>query len=179
MANNFNGYEACRLWCAAKAHYLSKDYDIVKYNWAFNLKEETFRLRRDRFTIERISREYGDDEPAFKHALGFYLYNNPKAMSKGMLQPNLKVNEAVYRFKNLYKTVETELRGSKKITRGWLIDYFLQGKLSPETVIVCMDFLEIKELGPPLPMFKRLPKYAAFIAYDKAKMWQIVRSHLL
>lgn len=181
MDGKFTGYEACKIWCAAKAHYNS-DYDVLKYQWSFNLSEEAFRLRKDRFTFERVAREYGD-EATFKQACGFYLYDNPKGVIRGLIRPNLRVDNALSRYANMISSLpylikmdccEVDVKDKNSILKGVAEDL-----ISPESACVFLELyhdFEIPEPWNKLRVCKLLPKYQAFIGFDKGKVAGIIQS---
>lgn len=171
----FNGFEAYKIWCAAKAHYLS-DYDILKYNWKFKVGEDTFRLHRDRFLFERLAKEY-QDEGTFKQAVGFYLYCNPKSRAKGLIRLNKEVEDALLRFSDLYGVFEREQK-----TLNTLPISYIFSVLAPESICIYWDyngkdfseFIKYKQMRK----LNLLPKYNAFVAYDKTRIAAIVKKHL-
>jgi len=172
----FSGYEACKIWCAAKAHYNSDSYDILKYGWSFDMSEESFRLRKDRFTFERLAREY-ESEAVFKQAVGFYLYDNPKAYIRGLVRPNPQVDSALSRFANLYENFRLDY--IEFLNKGNVLDRLIQCDISPEGACMIMDYFNMLEIPAPLDKIRvtaLLPKYNAFIGYDKGKAAQIVNS---
>jgi hypothetical protein len=101
MSSKFDGKRVYELWMAARAHYLSDSYDILKYHWVFKIKDETFRIHKDRFLFERLAREY-ETEPVFKLALGAFFYDNPKGYLRKLIRPNFVVDQALARHDLLY-----------------------------------------------------------------------------
>lgn len=173
-----NGYEVAQLWCACKAHYLSKNYNIVRYQWKFNLSEESFRLRRDRFLLERISREY--DEAELRSAIGFYLYDNPKAPLKGLIRPNAKVEEAIMRRFKLYYDFDEQWPDlvKQRLDTAKIADLLIKDEITPEIAIVLFEIHGWPETTLPIRKLQALPKYSAFVAYDKAMIAQITMKHM-
>jgi hypothetical protein len=178
MENNFSGYEACKIWCAAKAHYTSDSYDVIKYNWSFKLDEDTFIRRKDRFTFERLAREYGD-EVTFKRAVGYYLYCNPKGVCRGLVRPNPDVNAALDRIHWSTNTFRKNYR------TGYTIDYIYrdvaEGTIDPEFACMYLDFF----LGPNFVVpdnWKKirkcalLPKYNAVVGYSRKAVADVMNT---
>jgi Gp59 loader of gp41 DNA helicase len=171
------GYDVCKMWCSAKAHYNS-DYNILKYNWSFNLSEEAFRSRRDRFTFERLAREY-EDEPIFKQAVGFYLYDNPKGIARNLTRPNPIVESALSRFSNLYENFRLDyvIFMNKPPILAGVVD----GSISPEGACIMLDYFNIGfDIPDPWRKIRStslLPKYNAFIGYNKSTISEIIKSY--
>ena len=182
--SRISGFNACYLWCAAKAHYTS-DYDIVKYQWGIKLEEDTFRLRKDRFLFERLAREY-EQEAIFKQALGFYLYLDPKAYPRGLIRPNLRVEKSLMRMRNLYEVFADDWKHYVAENGGNFLfpgvgfhDLLCRGDINPESAAIFYDYNELMRYhyeDHRIALANRIPKFSSFIGYDKGRIAAIVKS---
>lgn len=172
----FSGFRAYELWCAARAHYVSPSYDILKYHWKFRVKEENFRLIKDRFLFERLAKEY-QEEAYFKLALGAFLYDNPKGWARDLVRPNKVAEGLIYRMTDLYTGFEFHYKLFQISSYG-LMQQVLMGEHPPEIAAILYD-LHKEELSDyaihPIRKVKLLPKFSAFIGYDKAKVFEIMK----
>lgn len=56
-ASNWNGFEAYKIYCALKAHFLSS-FDYVKYKGRIKQTLEHYQNRKDRQFFERLAKKY-------------------------------------------------------------------------------------------------------------------------
>jgi hypothetical protein len=182
--SNFNGYEAAKIWMASKAHYSNSKYDVAKYNFAWKLDETTFRMHRDRFLFERLAKEYVD-EGTWKQAVGYALYHNPKTYLRQLIRPEPFVERTLDRCKDIYGLFKFEWGALSIATKSdlerWIIN--IDRGISPESVAIVYDYYKDNQYSfhdvvnnSKLALLNRIPKYAAFVGYDRAKVAAIIRS---
>jgi hypothetical protein len=177
MSSKFDGKRVYELWMAARAHYLSDSYDILKYHWVFKIKDETFRIHKDRFLFERLAREY-ETEPVFKLALGAFFYDNPKGYLRKLIRPNFVVDQALARHDLLYINFAADYCKFQLSSAG-LARLIEIDEISPESAAIIYDLNPEKYplSKSPIRKIKNLPLYSAFIGYDKAKVFAIINQY--
>ena len=57
-----NTYQVYKTYLALRAHFNTDEYDIFKMQGRIRANKQAFNKRKDLYSIERISRNYKDDE---------------------------------------------------------------------------------------------------------------------
>jgi hypothetical protein len=187
MSNDaWNGFECCKDYQAIMLHFKTLNYSVLKYNYKTTIDEIGFRNHRFRFQYEKLARLYNRYDFRIACAKEFYQedYAHPKSL---MLQENYK--EAIeYRF-NPENKIQADLALNDIFKRseffaqdGSMPKYatlVLEKRLQPETAAILLDYFDIRDTKvPQVRLITLLPKYAAFFAYDRAKMAAIVNKFL-
>ena len=185
--NRIKGYDAYKLWNAAKLHYSKDDYSVVRYNWKCNfVSEEEFRRMKGRFLFERLAREY-QYEHVFKAALGSFLYYAPKGWMRDMIRPNVAVERSLkYVLNDMHNHFAFEYgKWREKVATGWdVYNLIYRDEISPETAAIMYDFFDNDEKfrkqfshHSRLDRVRLIPKYSEFIGYDRGKVAHIVSTY--
>ena len=64
-ASRITGFEVYKMYLALKNHFTKPNYDYHKYNGVVNVKETTYKRRRDRWHFEKIAKKYNRDSFIF------------------------------------------------------------------------------------------------------------------
>jgi hypothetical protein len=177
--SDLTGLQVAQFWTAASLHFRGK-YDIAKYHWKTNVNEESFRASKNRFVFERLARQY-ETEARFKQGLGAVLYNNPKAYVRDMIMPNVIAINAINRHEYFYEKFQRDWEsmsafvGTEKAGKEWAQN-IIEETISPESAVIMFDIFGWDMLPTwKIRAVELLPKYAPFVAYDKAKVFQIIK----
>jgi len=57
-----NGYSAFALYNSLKLHFSSPSYDYFRYHGKTNISENSFMLRKDKYSFYKLSRKYNLEE---------------------------------------------------------------------------------------------------------------------
>ena len=191
-----NGYSAFALYNSLKLHFSSPSYDYFRYHGKTNISENSFMLRKDKYSFYKLSRKYNLEE-----LKNFYISNLLEKDIKwigDIMGPEGEENYKSWKKRKESLTYQFEqdiihLFDSSGnflyVDNGsypYLLTMMLQGEVMIETVAILNDMMGF------FPMWERkitddiiwpnwklkIEKYTPFIQYDKQKFKSIVRESL-
>ena len=190
--NISEGINAYKTYLAIKQHFTS-NYDYQKYNGKVKATEESFLKRRDRFFFKKLEKKYS------KHELEMYFVSNfinstSKWIGNLLSQDSEKIfldykknqQSLTYSFKNQLQFLkDTKLKNKLfEVKNGHpeLFKYYLQGKVSLQTILILNDELNfISHWNSEMTdivwdnEYKKISKYKSFFEYDKQLFKNIIK----
>ena len=192
------GFECYALFHALKLHFTTK-YDFVKYSGKTNVTQDSFMIRKDKFTFYKLSRKYGKDD-----MFGFFVSNlleKPKLWSGDLLSEDAestfktwqKTQQSLfYNFQQDLSTLMEDVASPQQllmvVDRQYPLLYnsYMQSRVKLETVMIMNDILNffpmwIKRVDDDLifPEFiQKCMKYAPFLNYDVTKYKHALKSQM-
>lgn len=191
-----SGYSAFALYNSLKLHFSSPSYDYFKYHGKTNISENSFMVRKDKYSFYKLSRKYNLEE-----LKNFYIANLLEKDIKwigDIMGPEgeetykawKKRNESLtYRFEQdiifLFESSGNFLHVDCG-THPYLLTMMMQGEVTIETVAILNDLMGF------FPMWKKkivddiiwpnwqlkIEKYTPFINYDKVKLKSILKESI-
>ncbi len=157
---------------------MTKAFDVRKYGYNFRISEEAFRRKKERFTYERIARQYDTIYP-FRTLCAKMHYEKEYVSAKELAEYGEKymagvlLEHEILNTDTLYKRVygECYLFGVNKRN---LFDKVAYGVISSELAAVLVDYWNLTPPQNGIRGVEMLPKYSAFFAYDKTKMANVL-----
>ena len=178
--------EALQLYTAIKLHFISEDYDCVKYN--YKTKNINFSKRKDKIQLNKLARQQDS-----KGLLIANLSINPKLWVGELFEQKAQQrywdwkkyqNSQTYCFKEELKLLsknsfETDGQHPEALK------LYIRKKISLDTITILNDFLNfIYEWDKKLKndvvwesIRLTIIKYRSFIRYDEDKISEIVEAH--
>lgn len=188
------GFECYQTYLALKQHFTS-DYDYFKYNGKTRAKEESFKIRRDRYFFESMSRKRSDQE-IIEYFLSNFVYTTDPAKlwireiikngESNFLSWKKRKESITYEFSNDLDTIlEDNLEKAISCSGAVhppLLRKHLSGKVSLETLVILDKILKFKKdydkiLRDPIwrTISHKMEKYSPFFQVDIQKFVTIVR----
>jgi len=193
-----SGFECYALFHALKLHFTSK-YDFVKYSGKTNVTQDSFMIRKDKFTFYKLSRKYGKDD-----MFGFFVSNlleKPKLWSGDLLSEDAESTFKVwqktqqslfYIFQQDLSTLMEDVDSPQQLLKvvdgeyPLLYNNYVQSRIKLETVMIMNQFLNFfpmwtKRVDDDLifPDFiQKCTKYAPFLNYDATKYKHALKSQM-
>jgi len=190
--NISDGINAYKTYLAIKQHFTS-NYDYQKYNGKVRATEESFLKRRDRFFFKKLEKKYSKQELEMYFVSNF-INNTSKWIGNLLSQDSEKIfldykknqQSLTYRFKNeLQFLKDTRLKNKLfEVKNGHpeLFKYYLQGKVSLQTILILNDELNfISHWNTEMTdivwdnEYKKISKYKSFFEYDKQLFKNIIK----
>ena len=149
--NISEGINAYKTYLAIKQHFTS-NYDYKKYNGKVKATEESFFKRRDRFFFKKLEKKYSKQELEMYFVSNF-INNTSKWIGNLLSQDSEKIfldykknqQSLTYSFKNQLQFLkDTKLKNKLfEVKNGHpeLFKYYLQGKVSLQTILILNDEL--------------------------------------
>jgi hypothetical protein len=191
-----NGYSAFALYNSLKLHFSSPSYDYFKYHGKTNISENSFMVRKDKYSFYKLSRKYNLEE-----LKNFYISNLLEKDIKwigDIMGPEgeetykawKKRNESLtYRFEQDIILLFDSSGNFLHVDNGshpYLLTMMMQGEVMVETVAILNDLMGF------FPMWKKkivddiiwpnwqlkIEKYTPFIHYDKQKLKSILKESI-
>jgi len=193
-----SGFECYALFHALKLHFTSK-YDFVKYSGKTNVTQDSFMIRKDKFTFYKLSRKYNKDD-----MFGFFVSNlleKPKLWSGDLLSEDAESTFKVwqktqqslfYIFQQDLSTLMEDVDSPQQLLKvvdgeyPLLYNNYVQSRIKLETVMIMNQFLNFfpmwtKRVDDDLifPDFiQKCTKYAPFLNYDATKYKHALKSQM-
>jgi len=190
-----SGFQCYRTYLALKNHFGSGNYDYFLYGGKTSVKEQTFKMRKDRYFFEAMSRKRGD-----KEILDFFLSNFVASddPSKLWIRSILKDGEnnynswrkrnrnLTYQFSNdVDEIFEDGLEKGlecKPNSHPTILKKYLSGRICIETLIILNKILRFQKdydklLNDPIwdTVSTKMKKYDPFVKVEMPKFVQIVK----
>jgi len=142
------GFAIYRQYLALLNHFTKEEYDYHKYNGMTNVKESTYKVRKDRWHFEKIAKKYGDDSFKFilsnmmaedkfyvrramdnLHHKTFLKYEGYRQSNGYMFEQDIKIlseicEEKEINFNDLFLTVDERHPPIHTIYSGGYIEYY-------------------------------------------------------
>lgn len=103
-----NGYDAFQIYNAVRLHFTTDKFDYFIYNGKTKISEESFNLRKDKYTFHKVARVIDENDMPYYFAINF-LKGDAKSWIRGMLQ-----EDAVKNFKEWKHWQENRLKNFEK-----------------------------------------------------------------
>ena len=190
--NISEGINAYKTYLAIKQHFTS-NYDYQKYNGKVKATEESFLKRRDRFFFKKLEKKYNKQELEMYFVSNF-INNTSKWIGNLLSQDSEKIfldykknqQSLTYSFKNQLQFLkDTKLKNKLfEVKNGHpeLFKYYLQGKVSLQTILILNDELNfISHWNSEMTdivwdnEYKKISKYKSFFKYDKQLFNNIIK----
>jgi hypothetical protein len=188
---NENGLAAYQEYMAIKRHFTST-YDYFKYNGKVSVSFDSFSVRKDAYSFQRLSKKKD-----YKHLILANAVDNPKLWVGDLLED--KANEIYLAWKkrndaitshiqdNLNK-LDDEFKSNFVSNKGQypkIIDLYLRKEISIETTCVLTKMTNSQEYWTKTildnvmfpDIMKKLDNYYPFIIYSKEKVKKVVKDH--
>ena len=190
--NISEGINAYKTYLAIKQHFTS-NYDYQKYKGKVRATEESFLKRRDRFFFKKLEKKYNKQELEMYFVSNF-INNTSKWIGNLLSQDSEKIflnykknqQSLAYLLKHeLLFLKETKLKNELfEVKNGHpkLFKYYLQGKVSLQTILILNDELNfISHWNSEMTdivwdnEYKKISKYKTFFEYDKQLFNSIIK----
>ena len=190
--NISEGINAYKTYLAIKQHFTS-NYDYQKYKGKVRATEESFLKRRDRFFFKKLEKKYNKQELEMYFVSNF-INNTSKWIGNLLSQDSEKIflnykknqQSLAYLLKHeLLFLKETKLKNELfEVKNGHpkLFKYYLQGKVSLQTILILNDELNfISHWNSEMTdivwdnEYKKISKYKSFFEYDKQLFKNIIK----
>ena len=190
--NISEGINAYKTYLAIKQHFTS-NYDYQKYNGKVKATEESFLKRRDRFFFKKLEKKYNKQELEMYFVSNF-INSTSKWIGNLLSQDSEKIfldykrnqQSLTYSFKNQLQFLkDTKLKNKLfEVKNGHpeLFKYYLQGKVSLQTILILNDELNfISHWNSEMTdivwdnEYKKISKYKSFFEYDKQLFKNIIK----
>jgi|TARA_R100000388_G_scaffold35927_1_gene27994 hypothetical protein len=190
--NISEGINAYKTYLAIKQHFTS-NYDYQKYNGKVKATEESFLKRRDRFFFKKLEKKYSKQELEMYFVSNF-INSTSKWIGNLLSQDSEKIfldykknqQSLTYSFKNQLQFLkDTKLKNKLfEVKNGHpeLFKYYLQGKVSLQTILILNDELNfISHWNSEMTdivwdnEYKKISKYKSFFEYDKQLFKNIIK----
>ncbi len=190
-----SGFQCYRTYLALKNHFGSGNYDYFLYGGKTSVKEQTFKMRKDRYFFEAMSRKRSEGEILEFFLSNFVASDDP---SKLWIRSILKDGEnnynswrkrnrnLTYKFSNdIDEIFEDGLEKGmecKPNSHPPLLRKYLSGKICIETLIILNRILKFQKdydklLNDPIweTVSSKMKKYEPFVKVEIPKFVQIVK----
>ncbi len=190
-----SGFECYRTYLALKSHFGTGNYDYFLYGGKTSVKEQTFKMRKDRYFFEAMARKRSDKEILEFFLSNFVASDDP---SKLWIRSIIREGEGnfnawrqrnrnlTYKFSNdIDEILETDLDSSMSCKEGnhpIILKRYLSGKICIETMVILDRILNFKKdydnvLKDPIwdSVSSKMTKYAPFVKVETDKFIQIVK----
>ena len=190
-----SGFECYRKYLALKNHFGSGNYDYFLYGGKTSVKEQTFKMRKDRYFFEAMSRKRNENEVIDFFLSNFVASDDP---AKLWIRSILKDGESNYnswrkRNRNLTYQFSNDIdeifeggleKGMecKPNSHPVILKKYLSGKICIETLIILNKILRFqkdydKTLNDPIwdTVSTKMKKYDPFVKVEMPKFVQIVK----
>ena len=182
-------FEAYQMFIALKQHFSNSNYDFFKYHGKIKASRSGFRIRKDKYFFEKLSRKYSP-----KELMGFYVSNlikNPEVWigemcrnrdsQQNYLEWKRRKESSTYCFQTevaYIKEQEEQFDNLFECNRQQhpkLVDLYTEGSIALET-LVGIDFIVDcfkgwnKIIGGDLiwkDLYYLCRQYRPFLEYDK------------
>ena len=190
--NISEGINAYKTYLAIKQHFTS-NYDYQKQNGKVKATEESFLKRRDRFFFKKLEKKYSKQELEMYFVSNF-INSTSKWIGNLLSQDSEKIfldykrnqQSLTYSFKNQLQFLkDTKLKNKLfEVKNGHpeLFKYYLQGKVSLQTILILNDELNfISHWNSEMTdivwdnEYKKISKYKSFFEYDKQLFKNIIK----
>lgn len=187
---HFTGYGAYLVFVTVRTHFESPTFDYFKYG-PVKATRQTFYKRNDVSFFEMVAKDY-----AGRQLMEFFIANRleGRIFVTDLLDDDAEVNynnfiqrrqSLTYNFKNQIQSLDCpRVFKCKKNSYPDLVNLYLQGLLTHETMVIINDFVPFidrfdKYYGKDDPIWcklsLRLKKYRPFVKYDKKKIISILK----
>tara|TARA_B100001996_G_scaffold284310_1_gene224621 strand:- start:1322 stop:1915 length:594 start_codon:yes stop_codon:yes gene_type:complete len=190
-----SGFECYRTYLALKNHFGTGNYDYFLYGGKTSVKEQTFKMRKDRYFFEAMARKRSDKEIVEFFLSNFVASDDPSKLwirsiiregegnyiSWKKIQTNL-----TYRFSSdIDEILESDLDSVLSCKEGShpiILKRYLSGKICIETMVILDRILKFKKdydniLKDPIweSVSSKMHKYSPFVKVETDKFIQIVK----
>jgi hypothetical protein len=188
---NENGLVAYQDYMAFKRHFTSS-YDYFKYNGKVNVSYETFCIRKDAYSFQRLSKKKD-----YKNLILSNIVETPKLWVGDLLEE--KANEVYMAWKRRNDAITSHVQDNLgKLSDDFksnfvsnqgqypkIIDLYLRKEISLETVCILTKLTNSQEYWAKSvvdnvmfpDIMKKLDKYHPFLVYSKEKVKKVIKDH--
>lgn len=193
--NENSGFDAYAMFHALKLHFTG-NYDYIKYNGKTNVSKQSFSSRKDKYSFYKLSRKYQPDDLRDYYVSNFIA--GEVQWVGDIIGPDgeqnysnwqKRIQSLTYRFKsdiNMLCDEEPQLDKSLIVKNGdtpTLLNYWMQGKLCIETIVILDDILNFfpmweRRIADDIiwPKYKTVClKYRPFLEYNKQTFKQTLK----
>lgn len=152
-----NGYEAYQIFHAVRLHFTT-NFDYFTYNGKAKVSEETFNLRKDKYSFHKLARMYSSEELPYVVAINF-VKSDKNFWISSMFQDSsdrnykewLKWQQArTYNFSNDLEKLSTanykDLVTCKDGQFPELLNFVFQEEISYDTLVILDYFIKLMDV---------------------------------
>ena len=193
-----DAFEVYRFYLALKLHFTTDKYDVIKQKGKVRATKNAFLKRKDLFAINKIAKNYSDEEVANFLVANFVSGDRwggvfDSEAKDRYLQWKKRMESLQYTFENDLKNLVQELEDNClsfdtifKISKGehpYIIKAYLRKSITIETLVILDKIYNLVNTFDAnitdtivWPDISRLiKKYRPFLAIDKDKFNEIIR----
>ena len=178
----FNAYKC---YIALRQHFTS-EYDYFKYNGKVNVSPTSFETRKDKFQFYKLSKKKNYQNLILANLISDtgkkWIGDLLTTESEDIYNEWLKRTQSLgYHFKTELSLLRDDFDSNFKVVDGqhpFILERFLQGKISLETLVIIDDCVEIfsywnRKIDSQIiwnGVYCKSRKYKPFLHYDKSSM---------
>jgi len=180
-----NGFDAYNIYQAIRLHFINDKYDYFGYYGKTRTSEETFNMRKDKYTFHKIARLYNAQELPIFFAVNF-LKRDGKVWISGMLQEEAiknyndwiswqkgRVENFTKDLKKLSKLNFQELIVCKNGQFPELLNLVFQNEIAYDSLVIIDHFIKLTDVWNTkieddfiwTEFYKKFKKYVPFFLY--------------
>jgi hypothetical protein len=189
------GFQCFQTYLALKNHFSSGCYDYFKYNGKTSVREDSFKMRKDRYFFEAMSRKRNDTEIREFFVSNFIASDDPSKLwirsivkdgEENFISWRKRNRNLTYNFSNevdeIFEVGVDEALTCKKNSHPIILRKYLSGKVCIETLVILNKIFRFKKdydkvLQDPIweSVSTKIEQYEPFVQVEIDKFVQIVK----